>query len=158
VISKAIRLRVPNRRNRLAWCRGKLYLPVIGCWDRVVFSDKSKVEIGANKRVYIWRKAREEWKLECMNTLPWSNDLGKCISYNGVDTLAFVEGNLNAQGYQDILGKCVQLFSEYIPSEDVIFQDDSAPVHRAQSTVEYKLRNKIKSLQITGCAVAPALC
>jgi len=99
VISKAIRLRVPNRRNRLAWCRGKLYLPVIGCWDRVVFSDKSKVEIGANKRVYIWRKAREEWKLECMNTLPWSNDLGKCISYNGVDTLAFVEGNLNAQGY-----------------------------------------------------------
>jgi len=48
VIRKAIRLRVPNRRNRLAWCRGKLYLPVIGYWDRVVFSDESKVEIGAN--------------------------------------------------------------------------------------------------------------
>ena len=53
---------IPNRRNRLAWCRGKLYLPVIGYWDRVVFSDESKVEIGANKRVYI-----EE---------VWSNGLG----------------------------------------------------------------------------------
>jgi len=40
------------------------YLPVIGFWDRVVFSDESNVEIGANKRVYIWRKAREEWKPE----------------------------------------------------------------------------------------------
>jgi len=29
---------------------------------------------------------------------------------------------------------------------DFIFQDDNAPVHRARSTVEYKPRNKIKSL------------
>jgi len=32
VIRKAIRLRVPNRRNRLAWCRGKLHLPVTVNW------------------------------------------------------------------------------------------------------------------------------
>ena len=72
---------------RGADCRGKLYLPVIGYWERVVFSDKSKVEIGANKRVYIWRKAREEWKPECMNTPPrkkFGVMVWGCISYNGV--------------------------------------------------------------------------
>jgi len=53
---KAVRLRVINRRNRLAWCRGKLHLPVIGYWDRVVFSAESKVEIGADKRVCNWRQ------------------------------------------------------------------------------------------------------
>jgi len=62
-----------------------LYLPVIGYLDRSVFSDESKVEIGANKRVYVWRKAGEEWKLECTNfyrkkfgVMVWG-----CISYNG---------------------------------------------------------------------------
>ena len=149
MIRKAIRLRVPNRRNRLAWCRGKLYLPVIGYWDRVVFSDESKVETGANKRVYIWRKVREEWKPECMNTPPkkFGVMVWGCISYNGVGTLAYVKGTLNAQGYQDILEKHLwPIVAKYFPSEDFIFQDDNAPVHRARCTVEYKLRNKIKSL------------
>jgi len=36
--------------------------------------------------------------------------------------------------------------AKYFPSEDFIFQDDNAPVHRARCIVKYKLRNKIKSL------------
>jgi len=99
--------------------------------------------------LYIWRKAREEWKPECMNTPPrkkfgimvWS-----CTSYNGVGTLAFVKGNLNTPGYQDILEKNLwSVVAKYFPSNDFIFQDDNAPVHGARSTVEYKLRNNIKS-------------
>jgi len=58
---KAIQLRLSNNRNRVAWCRGKLHLPVIGYWDRVIFIDEFKVEVRANKRVYVWRRAGEEW-------------------------------------------------------------------------------------------------
>jgi len=31
--------------------------------------------------------------------------------------------------------------AKYFPSRNTVFQDDNAPVHRARSTVEYKLRN-----------------
>jgi len=64
-----------------------------------------------------------------------------------VSTLAFVKGNLNAPGYQDILDRNLwSVGAKYFPSNDFIFQDNNAPFHRARSTVEYKLRNKIKSL------------
>jgi len=89
----------------------------------------------------------------CMNTPPRKKfgvmvTVWGCISYNGVGTLAFVKGTLNAQGYQDILEKHLwPIVAKYFPPEDFIFhEDDNAPVHRARYTVEYKLRNKIKSL------------
>ena len=55
-------------KERVARCRGKLHLPVIGFWDKVIFSDECKVEIGANKRVYVWRRAGEEWDSAYLNT------------------------------------------------------------------------------------------
>jgi len=61
-----------------------------------------------------------------------------------MDTLAFVEGNLNAQEIFE--KKLWPVAAKYFPSEDFIFLDDNAPVHMARPTVEYKLRNKIKSL------------
>jgi len=54
----------------------------------------------------VWRRDGEEWNLACLNTPPWRKFgimIWGCISYNGVGTLALVEGNLNANGYQDIL-------------------------------------------------------
>jgi len=39
-------------------------------WDRVIFIDECKVEVGANKRVYVWRRAGEEWDPACQNTPP----------------------------------------------------------------------------------------
>jgi len=81
----------------VAWCRGKLHLPVIGCWDRVIFIEQFKVEVGANKRVYVCRTAGEEWDPACLNTPPrrkFGIMIWGCISYNGVGALAFVEGNL----------------------------------------------------------------
>ena len=50
-----------------------------------------------------------------------------CISYDGMGTLAFVKGNLNAPGYQDKFEKNLWLVAaKYFPSEDFIFQNDNA--------------------------------
>ena len=59
-----------KQKKQTGLLQRKLYLPVIWYRDRVVFSNERKVEIGANKRAYIWRKAREEWKPECTDTPP----------------------------------------------------------------------------------------
>jgi len=34
----------------------------------------------------------------------------------------------------------------HFPENNWIFQDDNAPVHRARSVMEYRLKNKIKTL------------
>ena len=66
--------------------------------------------------------------------------------------MAFVKGNLNAQEYQDILEKkfvasCWQIFSiSFCQRTSSSRMTMNVPVHWAQSTVNYKLRNKIKSL------------
>jgi len=83
------------------------------------------VEVGANKRVYVWRRAGEEWDAACLNTLPrrkfeimsWG-----CTSYNGVGTLAFVKGNLNSKGYQNILENHIwPVIAQYFTSNNFIF-------------------------------------
>jgi len=69
-------------------------LPVDGYWNRVIFSDESKVEIGLDNRVYIWRKAGEEWLPACTSPPPRKR-LGVliwgCITFNGLGTLDFVD-------------------------------------------------------------------
>ena len=48
-----------------------MHLPVFGYWSRVIFSDECKVEVGANKRVYVWRRAGEKWDPAAyLQTLP----------------------------------------------------------------------------------------
>jgi len=120
---------------------------------------KYKVEIGAVNRVFVWRKVCEEWSPQCVappprkriNIMIWG-----CITYFGVGTVDFAEGNINAKRYIDILeGNSWPVIAQHFPENSCIFQDDNAPVHRARSVVEYRLRNKIKTL--TWSAQSPDL-
>ena len=65
------------------------------------FSDEAQIIIGKNKRVYAWRKKHEEkWKSRCLdvhvdNNFPvLSVMFWGCLTYEGVGTLAVVEGNI----------------------------------------------------------------
>jgi len=150
VVRKLIRIRKGNKRNRRAWCRGKHRLPVIGYWNRVIFSDECKVEIGLDKRVFVWRKVGEEWSPQCVAPPPRkriSVMIWGCITFSGVGTVDFVEGNINAERYTDILEDNLwPVIVRHFPENNCIFQDDNAPVHRARSVMEYRLKNKIKTL------------
>ena len=75
----------------------------------------------------------------------WHNDLG--MNYiNGVGTLAFVEGNINADKYIEIQeDNSWPVIARHFQKNDYIYQDDNAPVHRAHSMVKYQLKNKIRS-------------
>jgi len=70
-----------------------------------------------------------------------------CLTFSGVGTVDFVEGNMNAKRYTDILEDNLwQVFVRHFPENNCIFQEDNAPVHRARSVMEYQLKNKIKTL------------
>ena len=70
-----------------------------------------------------------------------------CITFNGVVTLAFVDGNINASKYEYILENSLwPVIARHFPQNNYIFQDNNAPVHGARTVAEYKLKNKIKTL------------
>lgn len=56
VRKKKLVVREVNCRKCLSWCREKKRnLTVNGHWNKAIFSDESKIMIGHDSRVYIWR-------------------------------------------------------------------------------------------------------
>ena len=47
----------PEKRKR--FCRSNLMWTVRNHWKKVIFSDETKIEIGNNRKVYVWRKVDE---------------------------------------------------------------------------------------------------
>jgi hypothetical protein len=54
-----------NREKRKRFCRSKLMWTVRNHWKKVIFSDETKIEIGNNRKVYVWRKVDEKLRPEC---------------------------------------------------------------------------------------------
>jgi len=52
-----------------------------------------------------------------------------CITFNRVETLAFIDGNINAEKYEEILEENLwPVVARHFPQENYIFHDDNAPV------------------------------
>ena len=54
-----------NREKRKRFCRSKLMWTVRNHWKNVIFSDETKIEIGNNRKVYVWRNVDERLRPEC---------------------------------------------------------------------------------------------
>jgi len=64
-----------------------------------------------------------------------------------VGTLTSVDDSIDPNKYIDIPENNLwPVIARHFPANNYVFQDDNAPVHRARIIVEYKLRNKIKTL------------
>lgn len=150
VAKKKLVIKEINRKKRLAWCRGKRQWSVEN-WKRVIFSDESKIMIGHDERVRIWRKRDEGWRPDLVekrnSQAKYEVMIWGCICWEGVGTMTPVEGNINAAKYQDILEENLwPVLARHFPQNGYFFQDDNAPVHRARSTQEYVARNRINCL------------
>lgn len=151
VSKKKIVVREVNRKKRLHWCREKRRLTVENYWNKVIFSDESKIMIGHDQRVYVWRKRDEGWRPDlvtprrvqpCYQVMIWG-----CITWHGVGTLTAVDGNINADKYQQILDENLwPVLARHFAQGQYIFQDDNAPVHRARTTQDFLRRNGIKTM------------
>ena len=77
-----------------------------GQWDKVIFSDESQVVLGANKRIFIWRRKDEAESPDCVcppaqrkvSVMIWG-----CITWHGVGTITTVDGTINRHKYIEIL-------------------------------------------------------
>lgn len=149
-IRKSIVISRANRVRRVSWCRQKLGWTVKSDWQSVIFSDETQVVIGQNNKVYVWRRATEVWRPECLgggrnrkiSVMFWG-----CISYFGVGTLVPVDGHIDSQKYIEILDENLwPVVCKYFGGKRWFFQDDNAPVHRSLLTRQWKTENNIPSI------------
>lgn len=151
VLRKKMVVKEVNRKKRLSWCREKRWWTVQQHWKKVIFSDESKIMIGHDERVYVWRKCGEGWRPDLVpsaNVKPkYEAMIWGCITFNGVGTISDVRGNINSEKYQEILENNLwPVLARHFPTGSYLFQDDNAPVHRSRSTMDYIARNHIKSM------------
>ncbi|CAC5368238.1 unnamed protein product [Mytilus coruscus] len=70
-----------------------------------------------------------------------------CISYHGVGTLTPIKGNLNSEGYINILDENVwPVIARHFSVDPFIFQEDNAPCHVSRRSNQWKTENDIPTL------------
>ncbi len=126
------------RQRHLTWAKEKKNWTVAQ-WSKVLFSDESKFYISfGNQGPRVLRKGVEDHCPSCLKSsvkFPQSVIIWDAMSSAGVGPLCFLETNVTAPVYQEILEHFMlpsadQLFKD----ADFIFQQDLAPVHTAKST------------------------
>jgi hypothetical protein len=70
-----------------------------------------------------------------------------CFSWNGLGPLAILHGNINAEGYKDILTRCIVFTVEdQFGDNDCLYQHDSAPCHKSRSVRESLVGNNVPEM------------
>jgi hypothetical protein len=59
-----------------------------------------------------------------------------CFSWNELGSLVILYGNLNTEGYKDILTHCILSTVEDQFGDDCLYQHDNAPCHKTRSLRE----------------------
>lgn len=138
-----------QRKKRIQWAR-KHSSWTCEKWEKVLFSDESTFCLFGNQaHTYVRRFPGEEFKPECLNVTvkhPLKIMVWGCMAANGVGRLHIVDGMVNGAKYITILQKCMLPSAEQLFPGRFLFQDDSAPCHRAKLVMNWKRQHKIESL------------
>ena len=152
-VRKSIGIRNVNKKKRIAWCRGKLHWTVNNQWRKVVYSDEMMIVIKPDGKLKVWRKASEKWRPECLGYIANVSSsnikimVWGCLTYYGVGTLAFIDGNMNSQKYIQTLDDNIwPVVTKHFGNNTWYFQDDNAPCHRSRESEDWKHRNQIPQI------------
>lgn len=153
-VTKKITIGPRNREKRLRYCRTKLHWNVQENWSRIIFSDETKIEIGNDSKVYVWRRSDERFHSDCVGVVPNADLTVKCsamfwgcISYFGVGTLTQVDGNINSEKYISVLDANLwPVVARHFSNLPWTLQEDNAPCHVSKRTSDWKTENQILTL------------
>jgi hypothetical protein len=67
-----------------------------------------------------------------------------CFTWNGLGHLVILHGNINAEGYKDILTHCVlSMVEDQFHDDDCLYQHDSAPCHKSRYNRKWFVDNNV---------------
>ena len=138
-----------HRAARLAWSR-RHRLWRRNQWNNVIFSDESRFRVSfADGRVRIYRRKNERFAQCCIretdrfgggSVMVWGGIMG-----NQKTDLVIVQGNLNAQGYINVLRNHLLPFMQN-NGPQATFQHDNARPHTARVTTRFLANNNVNVL------------
>lgn len=132
-----------HKKNRLIFARDVI-LQGNQFWNKILFSDEKRFCLdGPDNCSYYWHDVRSLKKVRPKNPFPKGIMVWAIISRNGFRKLCFVEGNINSNKYQEVLGD--NLLPYYVDQE-MIFQQDNASSHISKSTKDWLQTNNISCL------------
>ena len=132
---RAPKLSQKNHADLLAWARQHATMSR-SMWRRVIWSDEKKFNLdGPDGLSYYWADSRllERMFSRRQSGGDWVMVWGT-FSYDGVDNLAAVDGDINAELYIKVFSDhLLPLIADSFPA-GCVFQQDNAPVHTARAT------------------------
>jgi hypothetical protein len=67
-----------------------------------------------------------------------------CFSWSGLGPLVILHGNINAEGYKDILTRCVlSMVEDQFGADDCLYHHDNAPCHKSRSMRKWFVDNNV---------------
>lgn len=153
-VCKTLTISPVNRKKRLEWCYSHRNWTFEQNWKSVIFSDETQVVLGTNHKVYVWRKADEKWRPECLGLRSSRHGSARvsvsfwgCICASGVGILTPIEGNLNTNKYIELLDEFLwPVVAKNFDNQPWIFQDDNCPAHMSAKAQQWKTENNINCL------------
>lgn len=141
-----------NRKKRLTFAKALVNKPA-SFWESIIWSDESKFELqGSKRRQYVWRRAGEEFKIECLRGTVKNGRQGVmvwgCFKADATGPLTFVEGTMDSAAYVTILRENMLAFMDTQgPRDRWTFQHDNDPKHTARSTKAFLASECINVLE-----------
>ena len=141
-----------NRKKRLDFAKKYAHMP-LSFWKKIVWSDESKFELYKQKmKRKVWLKSNENSNLKCtfptMKKADGSLMLWGCFSWSSVGNLLLTNSTLNAEKYISLLTDNLdQSLLKMENSNNFIFQQDNAPIHKAKKTIKYFEDSNIELLE-----------
>ena len=139
-----------NRKKRLNWAKERQLWK--DEWDGVIWSDESKFELfRGDGRRWVWRQPHEKYDVDCLIPTVKSGQeslmIWGCFTKNGVGPLVRLNGRITSKEYIDVLnGHLIPYINNLENKENVIFQEDNAPIHTARIVKDWKRENDITNL------------
>jgi hypothetical protein len=102
----------------------------------------------------VWRMPGEQYLPACvvptMKLAGGGITVWGCFSWNGLGLFVILHGNINAEGYKDILTRCIlSSVGDQFRDDDCLYQHDNASCHKSKSEgiacEQYGSRNGLPS-------------
>jgi hypothetical protein len=72
-----------------------------------------------------------------------------CFSWNELGPFIILHGNVNTEGYKDILACCIlSMVEDQLGDDDCLYQHDSAPCHKVRTVREWLVDSKVPEMDL----------
>jgi transposase len=136
-----------HKAKRLEWARAHMTWDKE--WEKVVWSDEKKFNLdGPDGFNYYWHDLRKEKIFSFKRNMGGGSVMvWAAFGHNGKSDIVFIDKRMDSNDYKELLESHLDNIRKTIGSKNLLFQQDNAPIHRANATKDWFRAKKIQLLE-----------